>query len=74
MGCPRVELLHNPVTSTFQPSHNDGRGRGALQKSIDFTPFEPRAGPTGGEGLAWPAPTISLTIWFFWIAFRAIAA
>lgn len=23
-----------------------------LQKSIDFTPLEPRAGPTGGEGEA----------------------
>lgn len=34
-----------------------------LQKSILFTPFEPKAGPTGGDGLACPAPTISLTIW-----------
>lgn len=33
-----------------------------LQKSIDLTPLLPRAGPTGGLGLAWPAPTISLTI------------
>lgn len=33
-----------------------------LQKSIDFTPLLPSAGPTGGLGLAWPAPTISFTI------------
>lgn len=34
-----------------------------LQKSIDLTPLEPKAGPTGGLGLACPAPTISFTIW-----------
>ena len=34
-----------------------------LQKSMDFTPLLPSAGPTGGLGLAWPAPTMSLTIW-----------
>jgi hypothetical protein len=33
-----------------------------LQKSIDFTPLLPNAGPTGGLGDACPAPTISLTI------------
>lgn len=36
-----------------------------MQKSIDLTPLLPNAGPTGGEGLACPAPTRSLTIWFF---------
>jgi len=36
-----------------------------LQKSMDLTPLLPNAGPTGGEGLACPAPTMSLTIWFF---------
>lgn len=36
--------------------------RRTLQKSIDFTPLLPSAGPTGGEGEAWPAPTMSLTI------------
>lgn len=39
-----------------------GGGEDTLQKSIDLTPLEPRAGPTGGLGLACPAPTISLTI------------
>lgn len=34
-----------------------------MQKSIDFTPLLPSAGPTGGLGLACPAPTISFTIW-----------
>jgi hypothetical protein len=38
-----------------------------------FTPLLPSAGPTGGEGDACPAPTISLTIWSFAIAFLAIA-
>lgn len=40
----------------------DWRGR-TLQKSILFTPLLPSAGPTGGLGLAAPAPTISFTIW-----------
>lgn len=43
-----------------------------MQKSIDFTPRDPRAGPTGGEGEAWPAPTMSLTIWFTVMFFFAI--
>lgn len=43
-----------------------------LQKSMDLTPLEPRAGPTGGEGDAWPAPTMSFTIWSFWMALRAM--
>ena len=37
-------------------------GQCTLQKSIDFTPLLPSAGPTGGLGVACPAPTISLTI------------
>jgi hypothetical protein len=39
---------------------------------MDFTPLLPNAGPTGGEGDAWPAPTMSLTIWSFARALRAI--
>lgn len=34
-----------------------------LQKSIALTPLLPKAGPTGGEGVAPPAPTMSLTTW-----------
>ena len=49
-----------------------GAGGSTLQKSIDLTPLLPRAGPTGGLGEAWPAPTISLTIWSLAITFRAI--
>ncbi len=45
-----------------------------LQKSMLLTPLLPRAGPTGGLGDAWPAPTISLTIWSLCIAFRAMMA
>lgn len=37
-----------------------------------LTPLLPRAGPTGGLGLAWPAPTMSFTIWSVAIAFLAI--
>ena len=48
------------------------RARDTLQKSIDLTPLLPRAGPTGGLGDAWPAPTMSLTTWSVAIAFRAI--
>lgn len=44
-----------------------------MQKSMDFTPLLPNAGPTGGDGEAWPAPTISLTIWSRWSAFLAMA-
>lgn len=43
-----------------------------LQKSILFTPLDPSAGPTGGLGLACPAPTISLTIWSLASAFFAM--
>ena len=43
-----------------------------LQKSILLTPLLPRAGPTGGEGDAWPAPTMSLTIWSVVAILRAM--
>jgi hypothetical protein len=39
-----------------------------------FTPLLPRAGPTGGEGEACPAPTMSLTMTSRAIAFLAIGA
>lgn len=38
------------------------RALNSLQKSIDFTPFAPSAGPTGGEGEALPAGTMSRII------------
>src|ERR1700677_3329500 len=34
----------------------------SLQKAIILTPFCPRAGPTGGAGLAWPAGICSLMV------------
>src|ERR1700722_17877757 len=34
----------------------------SLQKAIILTPFCPRAGPTGGAGLAWPAGICSLIV------------
>jgi len=37
-----------------------------------FTPLLPSAGPTGGDGDAWPAPTINLTKMSFANAFLAI--
>jgi hypothetical protein len=37
-----------------------------------LTPLLPNAGPTGGEGEAWPAPTMSLTMTSRGIAFCAI--
>ena len=50
-----------------------GVGRGfTLQKSMLLTPLLPKAGPTGGLGLAWPAPTISFTIKSLGSAFEAI--
>jgi hypothetical protein len=45
-----------------------------LQKSMLFTPLLPNAGPTGGDGEAWPAPTMSLTITSFASAFLDIVA
>jgi hypothetical protein len=47
-------------------------GYRTLQKSILLTPLLPSAGPTGGDGEAWPAPTISLTITSFCNALLAI--
>lgn len=47
-------------------------GNATLQKSMLFTPLLPSAGPTGGEGDACPAPTMSLTIWSLARAFFAM--
>lgn len=60
MGCTSIEFLqvvvnHWPIALLMQ-------NVGTLQKSMLLTPLLPKAGPTGGLGLAWPAPTISLTI------------
>lgn len=38
-----------------------------------LTPLLPRAGPTGGLGLACPAPTMSFTIWSAAAILRAMA-
>jgi len=63
-----VRALNSWLRDVLVIEEGDGMGRGrgrrgTLQKSIDFTPLLPRAGPTGGLGLACPAPTISFTIW-----------
>ena len=68
--CAGIELLEELLSSAIAMYKNCGRC--TLQKSMDLTPLLPNAGPTGGEGEAWPAPTMSLTIWSFAIAFLAI--
>lgn len=79
VGGAGVEFLECRLGLEFLVARMDLRGIGkgklsrlTLQKSMLLTPLEPSAGPTGGEGDAWPAPTINLTIWSFAIAFRAI--
>lgn len=68
--CARIELLYVRELGCGYAVGWDGIV--TLQKSMLFTPLLPSAGPTGGDGDAWPAPTISLTIWSFCIAFLAI--
>src|ERR1700758_3887871 len=53
------------------PSIFDVWALNVLQNSIMFTPLCPRAGPTGGEGVAFPAGTRSFTspITFFILYF-----
>lgn len=71
--CSGVEFLWGYVRWlfskwSFERERGGEREEGGLltlQKSILLTPLEPSAGPTGGEGDAWPAPTMSLTIWSF---------
>lgn len=71
--CAGVEFLEsNYVRDLFSCDGLSKTGVCTLQKSIDFTPLLPSAGPTGGEGDAWPAPTMSLTIWSFASAFFAM--
>lgn len=69
----RVEFLHLASVSglNFEIRRKEGVF-GTLQKSMLLTPLLPRAGPTGGLGLAWPAPTMSFTIWSVAITFLAI--
>lgn len=71
--CPGVELLLGlstycgmlepcPIDRIEQEAYGlRGLFGRTLQKSIDLTPLLPKAGPTGGLGLACPAPTMSLT-------------
>ena len=51
---------------------DSGWDQPTLQKSMLLTPLLPNAGPTGGLGLACPAPTISFTIWSVAMVLRAI--
>jgi hypothetical protein len=63
MGRSGVEFLDRDIPSIALKLHSSGvEPWHTLQKSILFTPLLPNAGPTGGDGLAWPAPTMSLTI------------
>ena len=62
MLCSRVELLRSCVSASILQTR-PSRGFPTLQKSIDLIPLLPSAGPTGGLGLAWPAPTMILTTW-----------
>lgn len=66
----RIEFLHISVT----PGPFRKRRLLTLQKSMLFTPLLPKAGPTGGLGLACPAPTMSLTIWSLAGIFLAMLA
>jgi hypothetical protein len=40
----------------------------SLQKSIALTPLAPRAGPTGGDGVAFPAGTT-----IFWSMYQLLS-
>lgn len=62
VGCAGVEFLFIVVLNTGLDGGEGMGGGSTLQKSIDLTPLLPNAGPTGGLGLACPAPTISFTI------------
>jgi hypothetical protein len=52
----RLRLALNRTTSQFQ-ARLDCDTCNSLQKSIALTPLAPKAGPTGGDGVALPAGT-----------------
>src|SRR3989339_510128 len=65
------------MTGNILPDLSWVRALNCLQKSIMFTPFEPSAGPTGGEGLAAPPlicnlmrAAISLAIMIIYLFFN----
>ena len=49
------------TTGMTRPTWFFVRSLNSLQKPMMFTPWEPRAGPTGGAGVALPALICSLT-------------
>lgn len=66
-----IEFLQSEMLGQTEGSQENGMEL-TLQKSILLTPLLPSAGPTGGLGLAWPAPTMSLTNCSFCRAFLAM--
>lgn len=59
VGSTGVEFLYSEMSVQTQGYLE--KSELTLQKSILLTPLLPSAGPTGGLGLACPAPTMSLT-------------
>src|SRR5574344_1164019 len=64
------------ITGSTFPARSCVCALNFLQNSIMFTPLEPSAGPTGGEGLAAPPlicnlinPAISLAIMIYYLFF-----
>jgi hypothetical protein len=60
VGSARIEFLQFKLSVQTQ-RYLEKKSELTLQKSILLTPLLPSAGPTGGLGLACPAPTMSLT-------------
>jgi hypothetical protein len=48
------------ITGNTLPAWSCVRALNCLQNSMIFTPFEPNAGPIGGDGLAAPPLTCNL--------------
>lgn len=70
VGCAGIEFL---ASSQYPRARQGGPSpKLTLQKSMLLTPLLPSAGPTGGLGEAWPAPTMSLTNCSFCKAFLAM--